>query len=360
MPIFSIIPVIFFIIILFLVISIIRNISAKKSLAESSFQIALSYDDLLRQIFLVMAIIIGLTALYAGIHSFGWNLAWYWIATIGGIISTYFGYKQHSPILFITGLLMATVGVTFGAYEVASNHKIDRGLSYMSAFLIFGSLYGLSVSFFTNNRAKRYYTVLHLLGILGLGGVTFFLGSFGAREVWGYITNNDSVIWSNVKTSLILLGAIILFIISYFKSFDYFIKNKYQIIVTGISIFGAGLVLLLPKVSLLYEDNQVYTYSENNWAEKNLEVLPHIISMNVLFLSLVGWLLYSAYKLKEIWRLNLAILAMFLFILFRYFDWVERTELNRSLFFLGFGIIFLITGWVLERFRRNILASMDN
>jgi uncharacterized membrane protein len=82
--------------------------------------------------------------------------------------------------------------------------------------------------------------------------------------------------------------------------------------------------------------------------------------MNILFLSLIGWLLYSASKLKEIWRLNLSILAMFLFILFRYFDWVEKTELDRSLFFLGFGVIFLITGWFLEKFRRNILANIDN
>ena len=360
MSIFVIIPLIFVIIIIFLIISVIRNISSKKSLAESIFHIALSYDDLLRQILLVIAIFIGLTALYAGIHSIGWNIAWYWIATIGGIISTYFGYKQHSPIVFITGLLMSTVGLTFGSYEVASNHKIDRALSYMSAFLIFGSFYGLSVSFFTNNRAKRYYTILNLLGILGLGAVTFFLGSFGSREIWGYITNNDSLIWSNVKTFLILAGVLVLFIISYFRSFTYFIKNKYQVIVTGISLIGAGLVLLLPKVSLLYEDNQVYTYSENNWTQKNLEIFPHIISMNILFLSLIGWLLYSASKLKEIWRLNLSILAMFLFILFRYFDWVEKTELDRSLFFLGFGVIFLITGWFLEKFRRNILANIDN
>lgn len=360
MEIFAIIPIIFFIIIIFLIISLIRNISSKKSLAEASFHIAISYEDLLRQILAVIGFIILLTAIYAGIHSFGWNIAWYWLATIGGIIITYFGYKQHSPIVFITGLLMSTVGVTFGSYEVASNHNIDRALSYMSAFLIFGSLYGLSVSFFTHNRAKRYYTILNLLGILGLGGVTFFLGSFGSREIWGYITNNDAVIWSYFKTALILAGVMILFIISYFKSFSYFIKNKYQFIITAISIIGASLVLLLPKVSLLYENNQVYTYSEDNWAQKNLEIFPHIISMNILFLSLVVWLLYSAYKLKEIWRLNLSILAMFLFILFRYFDWVERTELDRSLFFLGFGVIFLITGWVLEKFRRNILANIDN
>jgi uncharacterized membrane protein len=95
-------------------------------------------------------------------------------------------------------------------------------------------------------------------------------------------------------------------------------------------------------------------------ANKNREILPHIISFNSIFLIGVLWLLFSAYKLKEIWRLNFSILALFGFILIRYFDWIEKTELDRSIFFLGLGIVFLITGWVLERVRRNVLASIDN
>jgi len=361
MEVFAIFLIIIFIAIIFAIIVIIRNISARKSLAESSFQLAISYEDLIRQLLLNIAFIIGITSLYAGFHSFGLEIGWYWFATIGGILASYIAYRQHSPITFIAGLLMLVAGVSFGAYEVASNHNIDRGLAYTVALLIFTSFYGLSVSFFTDKRAKRYYTILNLMAILGLGGITFFLGSFGSREIWGYLANNkDAVIWSNFKTSLILAGAIALFIISYIKSILYFKKNLYQLIISGIGIIGAFLVILLPNVSLLYDANNQYSYSNNDWAQRNLEIFPHIIVMNILFLAGVLWLLYTAYKLKEIWRLNLSILALFIFVLIRYFDWVERTELNRSLFFLSLGVVFLITGWVLERVRRNILASIDN
>jgi len=151
-----------------------------------------------------------------------------------------------------------------------------------------------------------------------------------------------------------------LFIINYINSIAYFKKNLYQLIISGIGVIGAFLVILLPNVSLLYDANNQYSYSNNDWAQRNLEIFPHIIVMNILFLAGVLWLLYTAYKLQEIWRLNLSILALFIFVLVRYFDWVAQTELNRSLFFLSLGVVFLITGWVLERVRRNILASIDN
>jgi len=357
----SILPLIIFIAVIIAIIIGIRNISTKKSIAESSFNLFISYDDLLKQLLLSMGFIIAITALYSSSHSLRFEIGWYWFATIGGVVTTYVSYKQHSPITLIVGLLIATIGVTFGGYQVATNNTIDRGLAYMSAFLIFASFYGLSISFFTNNRAKRYYTIFNLIGILGIGIVTFFLGSFSAREVWGYIANGkDAAIWSNFKTGLILTGGIGLLIISYIKSITYFKKNLYQLIISVIGIIGASLVLLLPNVSLLYDPNNQYSYEVNDWTQKNLEILPHIISMNILFLAGVLWLLYSSYKLKEIWRLNLSILALFIFVLVRYFDWVERTELDRSLFFLSLGVIFLITGWGLERLRRNILASIDN
>jgi hypothetical protein len=362
MGVFSILPVIIiFIAIIYVIIVSIRGVGITKNFAENTFQIAISSEDLIRQLLLAFAFIIGITAFYAGFHSLGIEIGWYWFATIGGVLTTYIGYKQHSPITFIIGLLMTTIGVIFGSNEVASNHKIDKGLPFMSAFIIFSSFYGLSVSFFNSMRSKRYHTILNLISILGLGGITFFLGSFGARETWSYIANSqDAVIWTNFKTGLILVGVIGLFIISYIKSIAYFSKNLYQLVLTGVGVIGATLVLVLPNVSSLYDPNQIYSYTQNDWAQKNLEIFPHIISMNVLFLIGVLWLLYSAYKLKEIWRLNLSILALFIFVLVRYFDWVERTELDRSLFFLSLGVVFLITGWVLEKLRKNILASIDN
>ena len=230
MEIFAIIPLITLIAIIFAIIVIIRNTSAKKSLSDASFQFVISYQDLLRQLLLGIAFIIGITALYAGFHSLGIEIGWYWFATIGGILTAYIGYKQHSPITFMIGLLMFVVGISFGSYEVASNNKIDRGLALMSTFIIFSSFYGLSISFFNNIRSKRYYTILNLLGILGLGIITFFLGSFGARELWGYITNSqDAVIWSNLKTGLILAGVLGLFIISYIKSIAYFKKKNIRV-----------------------------------------------------------------------------------------------------------------------------------
>ncbi|MEY2986415.1 MAG: hypothetical protein RJB24_644, partial [Candidatus Parcubacteria bacterium] len=160
----SILPLIIFIAFIIAIIVIIRNISSRKSLAESSFQLTISYEDLLKQSLLSIAFIVAIVAIYSSSHSLGIEIGWYWFATVGGTLASYIAYKQHSPITLIAGLLIATIGVTFGGYQVSTNNSIDRGIAFISAFLIFTSLYGLSISFFNNTRAKRYYTILNLLG----------------------------------------------------------------------------------------------------------------------------------------------------------------------------------------------------
>ena len=117
MLIFAIIPLIIFIAIIFVIIVIIRNTSTKKSLSEASFQLVISYQDLLRQLLLGIAFIIGITALYAGFNSLGIEIGWYWVYTIGGLIASYICYKKHMKIIFSIGILTLIIGLFFGSLE---------------------------------------------------------------------------------------------------------------------------------------------------------------------------------------------------------------------------------------------------
>jgi hypothetical protein len=361
MEIFSIlIPFIIFILIIGCIIILVRLISLQRSFAEATFFIAVSWDDLLRQLLLSISLILGLVGIYAISQVLKFSIGWYNFAVIGGIITAFLGYRKHSPLVFAMGISEFLLGIIIGSYQVASQNGVDKSISFIAAFLLFASLYTIAFTFFDQSRNKRYYTVLTLIGVLGLGILSFVLGAFSSRNIWETITNNTTIaIWNNPKTLIILLGIIVVFGISSISAWKHIKSHWYQGIGILIGLAGSLCIVFLPIVPVLYDPNQPYIYDANMLANKNREILPHIISLNSIFLIGVLWLLYSAYKLKEIWRLNLSILALLGFILVRYFDWVEKTELDRSIFFLGLGIVFLITGYFLERVRRNVLASID-
>jgi hypothetical protein len=355
------IPFIIFTLIIGGIIILVRLISLQRSFAEATFSIAVSWDDLIRQLLLGISLILGLVGIYAISQVLKIPIGWYYFAVIGGIITAIIGYRKHSPLVFVVGIIEFLLGIIIGSYQVASQNGVDISISFIVAFLLFASLYTIAFTFFEQSRNKRYYTVLTLIGVLGLGILSFVLGAFSSRNIWETITNTTAItIWNNPKTLIILLGVIAVFGISSISAWKKIKSDLYKGIGILIGLAGALFVIFLPKVPVLYDPNQPYFYDATTLADKNREILPHIISLNSIFLIGVLWLLYSAYKLKEIWRLNLSILALFGFILVRYFDWVEKTELDRSIFFLGLGIVFLITGYFLERIRRNVLASIDN
>jgi hypothetical protein len=361
MEIFSIlVAFIIFILIIGCIIILVRLISLQRSFTEATFTIAVSWDDLLRQLLLGISLVLGFAGIYAISQVLRLPIGWYYFVSIGGVITAILGYRKHSPAVFAVGIIEFLLGIIIGSYQVASQNGVDTNISFIATFLLSASLYTIAFTFFNQSRNKRYYTVLTLIGVLGLGILSFVLGAFSSRDIWATIPNTTIAIWNNPKTLSILLGAIAIFGVSSISAWKKIKSDLYQGIGILIGLAGSLFVIFLPKVASLYESNQTYMYDTTILANKNREILPHIISFNSIFLIGVLWLLFSAYKLKEIWRLNLSILALFIFVLVRYFDWVEKTELDRSIFFLGLGIIFLITGYFLERVRRNILASIDN
>ena len=81
------------------------------------------------------------------------------------------------------------------------------------------------------------------------------------------------------------------------------------------------------------------------------------IVINALFaLSALG-LMASGYLQGREGRVNLALALIALFVVSRYFEY-STTLFDRSLVFVGAGVILLLGGFLLERGRRKLLASM--
>ena len=79
--------------------------------------------------------------------------------------------------------------------------------------------------------------------------------------------------------------------------------------------------------------------------------------INALFALAALGLMVSGYLQGREGRVNLALALIALFVISRYFEY-STTLFDRSLVFVGAGIILLAGGFLLERGRRRMLASM--
>lgn len=81
------------------------------------------------------------------------------------------------------------------------------------------------------------------------------------------------------------------------------------------------------------------------------------IAFNLLFFAGLLWLIYAGMHTDDRFLVNLAFVFFGVTLLTRYFD-TFWTLLNRSFFFMAGGVLLLAGGYVLERKRRQITASL--
>jgi hypothetical protein len=79
---------------------------------------------------------------------------------------------------------------------------------------------------------------------------------------------------------------------------------------------------------------------------------------NVLLLAALLGLVFLGYQRREDWLVTFGALLLFVFVLFKYFDWLFSL-LDRSIAFVGAGLLFLGVGWMMERGRRSIIKAME-
>lgn len=81
------------------------------------------------------------------------------------------------------------------------------------------------------------------------------------------------------------------------------------------------------------------------------------IAFNLLFFAGMPWLIYAGMHTDDRFLVNLAFVFFGITLLTRYFD-TFRTLLNRSYFFMVGGLLLIAGGYVPERKRRQITASI--
>jgi hypothetical protein len=82
------------------------------------------------------------------------------------------------------------------------------------------------------------------------------------------------------------------------------------------------------------------------------------IWLNLVLLAGLTGELFLGYQRKVNWEVNLAAGLLFLFVVVKYFNWLFKL-LDRSIAFTLAGVLFIAIGWLMERGRRMVIASME-
>ena len=314
---------------------------------EWYLRFALSKEDAVSQLFLLLSLFfLGITFLAFNRdlgNPFSWRTILF-ITSVIGLVSAYY-FKTIYTLAF------SLVGIAswwgFQAIEWLKGKDIKTsaifaGLAFIALlFYTIGHLHEKEMKF------KRFALVYLLLGIIPITGILFF---FSTKPGLGFLEDmsEGKPFFGSWQITLSLF----IFILSIVSVALYSANKKlilpFELIAVFILTALFGLITLLPQQNML----------DFRGSLSGQGVFWALVFNLAVFLELLG-LIFSGYLRKESWLINLGAFFLFILIIIKYFDWFF-TFLNKSIFFIGAGILLFVVGWFMEKGRRYMLRNIKS
>jgi len=324
----------------------VRGILKRKERKPFHSRIFLSQEDFFSQIFFLYFIsFLWLTCyklftLKGGISP---QTVFFFVSLIGILI----GYFKRVFYLFC-GSILALVYWWFNNLIDHMNIGKLKGVILLSNLVFIGMIFYLLGNFWERKKNfKRVSVFFFTLGILFILGITFFLSIKPGLEALEGGTKGKLIFVSWQVTLSSGLIFLIFLILLFFEKFKNLISREE---ILALSFLGI-LFIILPFLSA----QKIFV--ENFSSDLTPTGFFWAIFFNLLiFLEILGLLLLG-YKKQEIWMVNTGTIFFSLLIFVKYFDWFFKF-LDKSVFFIGAGILLLILGWGMEKGRKYMIAQI--
>ncbi len=358
---FAILQLLFWpIIIIGLIIFFVARHSRSKGNAMSQdkdwyLQLSLSKEDGVSQfLFLLSFCFLGITLL-AFNRDLGDPLSWRTILLLTSLIGLLGAYYFKT----IYTLTFSIIGITswWGAqaWEWIKLNEIKTSALLVGLCLLALLFYSLGHLHEKEIKFKRFALVYLILGIIEITGVLFFFSTKLGLYALVAITkgadffNSWPLVISLFLFALVIIGAIF-----------YAAKKKLifipEIIAVVILLTLFSVIALLPPQELFIKSTQNYGLFVTNDVLSTAGFSWAIFFNLIIFFELLG-LIFSGYLRREKWLINLGSFFVFILIIVKYFDWFF-TSMDKSIFFIGAGILLFAIGWFMEKGRRYIIKNI--
>jgi hypothetical protein len=141
-----------------------------------------------------------------------------------------------------------------------------------------------------------------------------------------------------------LFSTLLLLMIGIFASLTYVINKKMMVWSETFSIIIVSLTLCLLSI---------WVTSSEQWTYQFILAL-----LNFVLFSYSACLIITGYLRRHVMLINVGTLALFVFIITKYFDWFF-SSLDKGLFFLGAGLLFFVVGGLMENGRRKVVENVE-
>lgn len=321
---------------------------------EWYLQLALSKEDVVSQFFILLSIFFLGVTLLAFNRDLGDPFSWRTILFITSALSLVSAYYLKALYSLAFGLIAITAW--WGAQAAEWIQGKDIKISVILAGLAFVALlfYSLGHLHERDIKWKRFALVYLILGIISITGALFFFSSKPGLSALGDMTKGALFFGSwQITLSLFIFLATLIGVALYAVAKKLF--SPFEFLAVLLLTFLFGVIALLPQQSMFIQANS-YDFYYGDQKLSNSGVLWAIIFNFAVFFELLG-LIFSGYLRRETWLINLGALFLFLLIIVKYFDWFF-TFLDKSIFFIGAGILLFAVGWFMERERRRLISDI--
>ncbi len=258
--------------------------------------------------------------------------------------------------LFYT-FIFSLLSLVFWLLTKATFWTNDSGVRPVGNFTIFILIillfYLLSRWHKRSLKFKKFSIVYLIFSLIAFTGVAIYMSTkFGLYFFERLLVGLPVFSSWQLILSLVILSVFIIGLLFYLLN-RHFLSNYESAAIVGIMFLFLTITLLIPEQNLF---NRTISYLPSSGQLNSTGVLWAIIFNILAFLYLLG-LIFLGYLRREAALINFGAVIIFVFIFVKYFDWFF-SFFDKSLFFIGAGIILFVLGWFMEKGRRTILNNL--
>lgn len=320
-------------------------------------QTSLSREDAVSQMFFLLALgFLGVT-LFTFNRNLGQPFEWQtilFVSVVVGLVAAYY-YK------LIYSLAVSVLGLIIWWIVQANSWIADKNIQTSAVFSTFVLLSLLLVALGTLHEAwpkfKRAATTFEVLGILLVAGVLFTLSSNGGLDFFESMLRGQPFygVWQ-MSISLLAIFAVLGTAVIYglYKRLIY-VQEAVTIALYAIVFV---VVAFLPQTPMREAYNYYMGYGSGSGVG-SLTGAGAFWAMAFNVMTLIGLLsvMLAGNLRRETWQINLGAILLFIYVFVKYFDWFY-SFLDKSVFFIGAGILFFVVGFFMERSRKHIIQKI--
>lgn len=352
------IPLLIIGLIIYFIISVIKK-RGEKGIKEKNWylQLSLSKEDIVSQFFFLFSVFFLGVTLLAFNKDLGEPLSWrtilFLVSVIGLVVAYYFKviYTLAVSLIGLAGWWGVQAAEWLRGKDIKGAPLLAGLLLIFVIFYLLGRFHEKEIKF------KRVSIVYLILGLIPITAVLFFLSTKSGLRILEDITKGTSFFSSwEITLSLFLFLIFIIGILVYALSKQLIFRSE-AVAIGFLVVLFCVMALLSEQTMFLQQEGPsgVYEIITTTGQKLSSRGILWATFFNILiFLELVG-IIFLGYLKQENWLINIGVLFIFILIFIKYFDWFF-TFLDKSVFFIGAGILLFFVGWFMEKGRRYLLS----